>query len=140
MSSSLTLDFLQLSFLIKCYKVDEKGRKWESGVFNRNFEKDLVNFCKWDIKPSESICKQSSQTQTQVINVTNNCHTSLPVNARKCPLLESTRIALCRKSPSCSAIRIIQMSRTPVLIEICNNSKYQNRNPCTFLGCVFLKM
>jgi hypothetical protein len=67
------------------------------------------------IKPSESICKQSSQTQTQVIIVTNNCHTSLPVNARKCPLLESTRIALCRKSPSCSAIRIIQMSRTPVL-------------------------
>ena len=26
------------------------------------------------IKPSESICKQSSQTQTQVIIVTNNCH------------------------------------------------------------------
>ena len=68
-----------------------------------------------NIKPSESICKQSSQTQTQVISVSNNCHISLPVNARKCPLLESTRIALCRKSPSCSAIRIIQMSRTPVL-------------------------
>ena len=66
------------------------------------------------IKPSEYICKQSGQTQTQVIIVTNNCHTSLPVNARKCPLLESTKIALCRKSPSCNAIRIIQMSRTPV--------------------------
>ena len=27
------------------------------------------------IKPSESICKQSGQTQTQVIIMTNNCHT-----------------------------------------------------------------
>ena len=66
------------------------------------------------IKPSE-FTLLSSQTQTQIIIVTNNCHTSLPVNARKCPLLESTKIALCKKSPSCSAIRIIQMSRTPVL-------------------------
>ena len=29
------------------------------------------------IKPSESICNQSSQTQTAVIIATNNCHTIL---------------------------------------------------------------
>ena len=44
LSSSLTWDCLQLSFMIKCYKIH---KSWENRNKN-NFQKDLVNFCKYD--------------------------------------------------------------------------------------------